>query len=269
MQATSVSGSRPSAFMICSRVSRPITRLEIAHHRRVGVRPRHRADHVERVVDMRDPVAQRVVHRVLQGRGAGMHRHDLGAEQAHAEHVRLLPLDIGGAHVDDAGQVEQRAGGRGRDAVLPGAGLGDDAALAHAARQQNLAQHVVDLVRAGVVQLVAFEIELGAAEMPGQPLGEIERARPADIMVEVIGQLGVEVRVVLGGVVGLLDRQDQRHQRLGDIAPAIDAEMAARVRPAAIGVRCLHHCLLRENAPRRHEGTKNRFPSCPPCLRDD
>ena len=192
---------------------------------------------------MRDPVAQRLVHRVLQGRGAGMHRHDLGAEQLHAEHVRLLPLDVGRAHVDDAGQVEQRAGGRGGDAVLAGAGLGDDAALAHAARQQDLAEHVVDLVRAGMVQLVAFEIELGAAEMPGQPLGEIERARPPDIMVEVIGQLGVEVRVVPGRVVGLLDRQDQRHQRLGDIAPAIDAEMAARVRPAAIGVRCLHHFL--------------------------
>ena len=102
-----------------------------------------------------------------------MHRHDLGAEQFHAEDVGLLPLDVGRAHVDDAGQVEQRAGRRGGDAVLAGAGLGDDAALAHAARQQDLAQHVVDLVRAGVVELVALEIELGAAEMPGQPLGEI------------------------------------------------------------------------------------------------
>jgi hypothetical protein len=40
-------------------------RLEIAHHRRVGVRPRDGADHVKRVVHMRDPVAQRLVHRVL------------------------------------------------------------------------------------------------------------------------------------------------------------------------------------------------------------
>ena len=40
-------------------------------------------------------------------------------------------------------------------------------------RQEDLPQHVVDLVRAGVVELVAFEIELGAAKMPGEPLGEI------------------------------------------------------------------------------------------------
>ena len=43
-----------------------------------------------------------------------------------------------------------------------GAGLGDDALLAHAPRQQNLAEHVVHLVRAGVVEVLAFEIDLGA-----------------------------------------------------------------------------------------------------------
>jgi hypothetical protein len=64
--------------------------------------------------------------------------------------------------------------------VLAGAGLGDDAGLAHALGQQDLAEAVVDLVRAGVVQLVALEIDLGAAEMLGQALGEIEReGRPA------------------------------------------------------------------------------------------
>ena len=118
----------------------------------------------------------------------------LGAEQLHAEDVGLLPLDVGRAHIDDAGQVEERADRRGGDAVLAGAGLGDDAALAHAPREQDLADAVVDLVRAGVVQLVALQVELGAAEMPGQPLGEIQRARPADIMLEVVVELGLEAR---------------------------------------------------------------------------
>ncbi len=62
-----------------------------------------------------------------------------------------------------------------RDAVLAGAGLGDDARLAHALGEQDLAEAIVDLVRAGVVQLLALEIDLRAAEMLGQPLGEIER----------------------------------------------------------------------------------------------
>ena len=83
----------------------------------------------------------------------------LRAEQLHAEDVRLLPLDVDRAHVDDAVEAEQRAGRRRRDAMLARAGLGDDARLAHAPRQQDLAEHIVDLVRAGVVQLLALEVD--------------------------------------------------------------------------------------------------------------
>jgi hypothetical protein len=66
--------------------------------------------------------------------------------------------------------------------MLAGAGLGDDARLAHALGQQDLADAIVDLVRAGVIELVALEVDLGAAEMLGQPLGEIQRRRPARIV---------------------------------------------------------------------------------------
>ena len=101
-------------------------------------------------------------------------RAHLGAEQAHAEHVRLLPLDVALAHVDDALQAEARRHRRGRDAVLAGAGLGDDAALAHAPGEQDLADRVVDLVRAGVGELVALEVDARAAELGAEPLGEIQ-----------------------------------------------------------------------------------------------
>ena len=69
----------------------------------------------------------------------------LGAEQVHAEDVGLLPLDVDLAHVDDAGQAEARAHRGGGDAVLAGAGLGDDARLAHAAGQQDLAEQLLIL----------------------------------------------------------------------------------------------------------------------------
>src|SRR5712691_4308867 len=73
-------------------------------------------------------------------------------------------------------------------------------------------------------------------------------------MIEVIVELGLKTGVVLRRVIGGLDRQDQRHQGLGDKTPAIDPEMAARVRPAAKGVRCLHRCPL----PRGSCTTKTR-----------
>ena len=49
--------------------------------------------------------------------------------------VQRLPIHVLGAHVDVAVEPEQRARGRRRHAVLPGAGFGDDAALAHPLEQ--------------------------------------------------------------------------------------------------------------------------------------
>src|ERR1700745_27759 len=91
-----------------------------------------------------------------------------------------------------------------------------------------------------MVELVALEIDLGAAEMTRQPLGEIERAGPADVMFEIIVELGLKTAVASGGRVGGLDCENERHQCLGDKAPAINAAMAAFVRPASGGVRDLH-----------------------------
>ena len=59
--------------------------------------------------------------------------------------------------------------------MLARAGFGDDAGAAHAFGQQDLTDAVVDLVRAGVVQLFALEIDFRAAEMRGHALGEIKR----------------------------------------------------------------------------------------------
>ena len=130
-----------------------------------------------------------------------------------------------------------------------GAGLGDDAFLAHPARHQNLAEHIVDLVGAGVIELLALQIDLGAAArnagrrppaMLGETLGVIERRRPADIMRQIAIHLGAERGIGLGGRVGLFQFQDQRHQRLGDKAPAIDAEMTVLIGPGTEGIALLH-----------------------------
>ena len=60
-------------------------------------------------------------------------------------------------HVHHALEIEAGADGRGRNPVLTGAGLGDDPALPHSAREQGLADRVVDLVGAGVVQVLPLE----------------------------------------------------------------------------------------------------------------
>ena len=126
-------------------------------------------------MDVGHPVAQGFVHRVLQGAGAGGDRNHFGAQELHAEDVGLLAVDVGGAHVDHALHAEARGHGGSGHAVHAGAGLGDDALLAHALGQQDLADAVVDLVRAGVVELFALEVDLRAAAVFGQALGEVQR----------------------------------------------------------------------------------------------
>ena len=109
-----------------------------------------------------------------------------------------LPLHVVAPMKIDARQAEARADGRRGHAVLARAGFRDDPGLAHAHREQDLADAIVDLVRAGVVELVALEPHLRAAgRFLGQPGGEIERAGAADIVFQQIVELRLERRVGL------------------------------------------------------------------------
>ena len=112
----------------------------------------------------------------LRVRAAGVDRDHLGAEQLHPRHVERLALHVDRAHVDGAVEAEVRRGGGAGDAVLAGAGLGDHAGLAHPPGEQRLAEHVADLVGAGVVEVLALEQD-PAADQLGQPGGLVERAR--------------------------------------------------------------------------------------------
>ena len=206
--------------------------LELADHHRERMRPGDRADQVVGVVDAGDPVAHRVVHRVLEGLGARLDRDHLGAEQPHPGHVERLPFGVDLAHVDRALQPEQRRRGRGGDPVLAGAGLGDHPGLAHPPGQQRLAEDVVDLVRTGVVQVLALEQDRRAAGVGGEALRLGDRAGTAGVVGQQTGQLGLERRVVDRGAELLLELGQGRVERLGDELAAELIEMAGRRRAA-------------------------------------
>ena len=93
-----------------------------------------------------------------------------------------------------------------------------------------------------MVEVLALEIDLGAAAMARQPLGEVERARPPDIMGEQAVELGMEFGIVLRLLISALELEQKRHQRLGDVTPAIGTEMAARIGTASetVGARLAH-----------------------------
>ena len=103
--------------------------------------------------------------------------------------------------------------------MLSGAGFGYDACLAHAARQQYLSDGVVDFVCAGVVEVLALEVDAAAVygrQAPGQIQG---RGAP-----HVVAQQLVELPLKFGGVnhlaVGLLQLADAAVQDFGDVGTA-------------------------------------------------
>ena len=105
---------------------------------------------------------------------------DLGAKELHAEDVRLLAPDVDHPHVDDAFEAQQRARGRGRDAMLARPRLGDHPPLPHPLRQQRLADRAVDLVRAGMREVLALQEHARETDRLRETGRIGERGRPAD-----------------------------------------------------------------------------------------
>ncbi len=203
--------------------------LEVAHHHGIGVRARHRADDVEGVVHVRDPVAHGLVERVLERAAARLHGHHGGAQQLHAIDVRALALHVFRAHVHHAFEAVAGAdGGRGHS-VLARAGLGDHARLAHASGEHGLADHVVDLVRARVVEVFPLEEDLRAAHFAAHAGSMVDGRGPAHEVREFAVEFLQEFRVVLVTRIRLAQLGQGMRERLARETAAIAAEVARSV----------------------------------------
>ena len=174
--ATTTSGRRPSASSNCVARFAPDDGLQLADDLWVRRGPDARADQVVRRLDVRDPVANRLARRLLERARSEIDRTHLRAEEIHPLDVRALASHVFLAHVDHALEPKPRAHRRGRDAVLSGARLGDDALLAEPPGKHGLPEGVVQLVRARVEQVLAFEIEPFAGR---EALSPGERRRPS------------------------------------------------------------------------------------------
>ncbi len=107
--------------------------------------------------------------------------------------------------------------------MLARARFRDDASLAHPLRQQRLRQCAVDLVRAGVIQILALEIHVAPNRL-GQSRRGAERRWTPDVFLEQAVQLALELRVpdrLVECGIQLVERGDQR---LWHVLPAERAE---------------------------------------------
>ena len=141
-----------------------------------------------------------------------------------------MTLDVVLAHVHHALHTQARRDrGRGH-AVLPSAGFRDDARFTGAFRQQRLTDGVVDLVRAGVVQVFALEKDARAAQLTAPTLSEIQRRWTTDIMRHVVIKLRLKLRVFAQARVALLQLAHRGHQGFRNKLTAVATKVAVRVR---------------------------------------
>ncbi len=190
------------------------------------------------------PVPHRLVDRVLEGAAAALNRLDLAAKQLHPKDVQRLALHVDRAHVHLALHPQQGGDGGGGHPVLAGTGLGHQALLAHPLGQQALAEDVVYLVRAGVVEVLALH-----HQAQPQPATEVvalgEDRRPAGIGAQGVVEFGAKRRVGPGRGELDLELLARRDQGFGD-------EATTELTKASTGRRLGHQ---------RHRLTPRRRPS--------
>src|SRR5262249_50086174 len=100
--------------------------------------------------------------------------------------------------------------------------------LPHPPAEEGLADAVVDLVRPGVVEVLALEVDARPAELARQVLGEPEPRRPADVVAEEPLELGDERRVGPRLVPRPGQLVERGEQRLGHVAAAVGPESSGK-----------------------------------------
>ena len=88
--------------------------------------------------------------------------------------------------------------------MLACAGFSNNTLFAHLLRQQNLSQNVVDFVGAGVVQILALQINLAATQILGHLLCVIQQRRSVGIFAVQARQLRLEFGIVFKFFIGSL-----------------------------------------------------------------
>jgi hypothetical protein len=133
-------------------------RLQTCHHVGIGMRPHRRPDDIKSVGWVAAPIAYGFVGGVLEGHVAGSDGNHGRSQHFHLLDVDMLSFNVGFAHINNALHVHQGADGSGGNAMLTGACFGDYACFAHLSGYENLAYGVVDFVRPGMVEILAFEV---------------------------------------------------------------------------------------------------------------
>ena len=156
--------------------------------------------------------------------------HHICAQDLHSCHIGCLFFDVHRAHVNVTFQSEIGCGCCHRNTVLTGTGLCDHFLLAHVLGKQHFAHAVIQLVRAGMVQILTLHIKLHAANGCGQTLQVRNRRGTALELLADAAQLRNKFPGLADGVIRLGDLVHGFLQFVADIRATIGTKIAFLVR---------------------------------------
>ena len=174
------------------------------------------------------PFAHGFRHGIFQRCRPRFHGMHLRAQQAHLVYIQSLTFGVFLTHEHFAFHVHERRRRSRGNTVLTCARFGDNARLAHLLGKQDLPEHVVDLMRASMVQIFTLQVDLCTTQRLGQTLGIVQKRRTVGIFVQKRVQLRFELWVILVMVVSFLELNNGIHQRFRHVLPTVDTESSLR-----------------------------------------
>ena len=121
--------------------------------------------------------------------------------------------------------------------MLAGTGLCDDAGLSEFLRQQRLAEHVIDLVRTRVVEVLTLKEHAHATQVSREAGCLGQQGRATGVVEEQVAQTVLEGLVAPQAFPRGLDLFERTHEGLGDKTASEVTEV--RSLSKVLGV---HHC---------------------------
>jgi len=99
----------------------------------------------------------------------------------------------------------------------------------HPLREQDLAERIVDFVRAGMEQVFALQVNLRAAKFLGKSFGKIKWRGTACEIAQQLRQLISKMWIAFGALVFGCEFAQRRHQRFRNEHSAVNAEVTVRI----------------------------------------
>ena len=195
------------------------------------MRPKNRAQHVVSRANVCHPIAHGFVDGIFQCLAAGGYRNHPCAQQFHSKYIQFLAANVFFTHIDIAFQAQKRANRRCSYAMLARSCFRDDSFLGHPAREQALSKAVIDLVRTRVIEILALQVNPGAAPGLRQPCSVIQRGRASRVGVEQLIELRMEAGIALRLTVRDFELLQGMHECFGYELPTVISVMTFHSAP--------------------------------------